>query len=188
MAEKKDEAVTRFGLRRSLPTLLILGGGTGARPLNRAIQNVAPLLLPQCNIIHVTGKRFEGTAQGVPGYFSVPFLDESLDSAYAASDIVVTRAGMGVLSECAHLKLPTVLVPYPNSPQVKNAAYLVARGAALLVPQDERMARGILHACQSLLASRALRLQLSDHLASAVPTDDGSAVLQTINSLQDLSL
>lgn len=135
-----------LGLRDAATVLLVFGGSRGARHLNSALVGLSQrlLLMPELQIIHVAGKaevasvRDALEAAGGDGggrWRVVDYLDD-MGSALAASDLIVARAGATSIAEITALGLPAVLVPYPfatDDHQTKNAAAMVARGAAQLV-------------------------------------------------------
>jgi UDP-N-acetylglucosamine--N-acetylmuramyl-(pentapeptide) pyrophosphoryl-undecaprenol N-acetylglucosamine transferase len=126
----------RFGLHRPLPTVLIIGGGTGAASMNEMLVTIGPELVKSANVIHLTGKgkMLPGLEKIGDGYHALEFLGESLADAYALADVVVARAGMGTIMEIAALKKPTVLVPIAGSHQEQNAQAVESRNAALVLP------------------------------------------------------
>jgi len=131
-----DEARRIFGLEPGVPVVLVLGGGTGAIGLNDLIRRAVPLLAPLCQIIHLTGKGKSTGEVRAPRYHEIEFITGEIRHAYAAADLVVTRAGMGVLTELAALGKPTVIVPMPDSHQEENAAFFAAEAGVPVV--DER--------------------------------------------------
>ncbi len=140
----KDRAAEIFKLEKNLPTLLVLGGGTGALSLNKTVIEAAPRLLEFCQIIHATGGRFDDKTFTISEllkaenlrYHAFDFLVAEFKDAYAAADLVVSRAGMGTLTELAALGKPTVLIPIPESHQEDNAYYFKKQNAVVL--WDER--------------------------------------------------
>lgn len=92
-------------------------------------------------VLHVTGRGKEievpPRATGAPPYVVLPYVDR-MDLAYAAADLVVSRAGAGMVCELATVGLPAVFVPLPigNGEQRLNAAEMVAAGGAQLVPDE----------------------------------------------------
>ena len=133
--KNKNECKVRFGLSNQLPVLLVLGGGTGALAINRLVWEGRQDLQKTFQILHVTG-RDKGHFPGETGYVAVEFLgNEDLPCAYAAADLVLSRAGLGVIGELAALGLPTAFMPIPSSHQEINALYLEERGAAVVLPQ-----------------------------------------------------
>lgn len=140
----KVEAVRSFGLVPGKQTILIVGGSLGARTLNDSILGNLPLLKQQSRIQFVwqTGKYYsaeikaELERRGCPENLKVMDFIGDMKMAYAAADLVISRAGAGSISEFCLLGKPVVLVPSPNvaeDHQTKNAMALVQKNAALYV-------------------------------------------------------
>jgi UDP-N-acetylglucosamine--N-acetylmuramyl-(pentapeptide) pyrophosphoryl-undecaprenol N-acetylglucosamine transferase len=131
--------------RGSVTTVLITGGSQGSRTLNRAVEQSWPLWEKgTVRLIHQTGvlmfdelaPRFR--ACGVEGEITAFLTD--MPRAFAEADIVVSRAGMGAVSEIAAAGKPSILVPFPGASdqhQLKNAEALERAGAARLVLDHE---------------------------------------------------
>lgn len=134
---KKVEAFNHFSLDSNKPVLLVIGGSLGALTINKAIEKFAASLTASgLQIIWQTGKNFKSErAHTLLGVHAHTFIKE-MDYAYAAADIIVSRAGAMSISELCLVKKPCILVPSPNvseDHQTKNAMALVDRGAATLV-------------------------------------------------------
>ncbi|TAL60181.1 MAG: undecaprenyldiphospho-muramoylpentapeptide beta-N-acetylglucosaminyltransferase [Bacteroidetes bacterium] len=140
---KKDEAMKFFSLNPDKKILLVIGGSLGARTINESILASMELLKQNhIQIIWQTGKGYIDTAEKVftkdQGW--VRAFITHMDLAYAAADIVVSRAGAISLSELAIVKKPCILVPSPNvaeDHQTKNATALVKNEAVLFVKDNE---------------------------------------------------
>jgi UDP-N-acetylglucosamine--N-acetylmuramyl-(pentapeptide) pyrophosphoryl-undecaprenol N-acetylglucosamine transferase len=129
----------------SVTTVLITGGSQGSRTLNRAVEESWPLWdKGTVRLIHQTGAamfdesapRFR--ASGIEGEIAAFLTD--MPRAFAEADIVVSRAGMGAVSEIAAAGKASILVPFPaasDQHQLKNAQALEKAGAARLVPDHE---------------------------------------------------
>ncbi len=132
----------KFGLDPSRKTLLILGGSSGSSSLNQAAAGHVARLIPEgWQILWQTGSRdFGRIYEKWSGSFNgaiFPFIDD-MPSAYAASDLALSRAGAMALSEIIAVGLPSVLVPYPHATgdhQTLNALSLEIEGAAVIVPE-----------------------------------------------------
>ncbi len=144
----KDEAVRSFGLVPGKKTILVVGGSLGARTLNESILGNLPLVKQQRNVQFVwqTGKYYSESIQreldsrGRPANLVATDFIADMASAYAAADLVISRAGAGSISEFCLLGKPVVLVPSPNvaeDHQTKNALALVQKEAALYVRDDD---------------------------------------------------
>ena len=137
-AASRAEALAAFGLQDHRPTLLVTGGSLGAQRLNTAFeQRVDALRSAGVQVLHVTGrgKEFDPVSHvDGPPYVVRPYA-ERMDLAYAAADLVVTRAGAGMVTELTAVGLPAVYVPLPigNGEQRFNAADVVEAGGGVLV-------------------------------------------------------
>lgn len=139
---EKKSAAANFGLSPELPVLLILGGSLGARRINeliaqksRFIQDLGFQILWQCGTsYHNTNQRFDTDSVRV-----LPFIAD-MASAYAAADIIISRAGAGAVSELCLVGKPVIFIPSPNvaeDHQTKNARAMSEKGAALLIAEGD---------------------------------------------------
>jgi UDP-N-acetylglucosamine--N-acetylmuramyl-(pentapeptide) pyrophosphoryl-undecaprenol N-acetylglucosamine transferase len=126
---------------------------------------------------HRDGEGAMGVGTGspyLPYYRPFPYLHREMGLAFAAADLVVSRAGASILGEFPYFGLPSILVPYPFAwrYQKVNADYLAARGAAIVL-NDDAMARDLLGTIVSLLDSPA-RLAEMSAAARALGQPDGA--------------
>lgn len=131
-AVARSAALKRWGFDGTKPTILVLGGGTGAQSLNEKIVRISDALLKDANLLIVAGKGKIPASLSRDGMVIVEFLNEELAEAFAVADLAVSRAGFGTVSELGVLGIPAVLVPLVGQ-QEQNAAYLDHRGAAIAV-------------------------------------------------------
>jgi UDP-N-acetylglucosamine--N-acetylmuramyl-(pentapeptide) pyrophosphoryl-undecaprenol N-acetylglucosamine transferase len=138
---RNSEAQKKFNLEENLPTILVIGGGTGALGLNKIITKALPELTKFCQIIHLTGGKNESEISTqelwIERYHPYNFLTDEMKHAYIASDLVICRAGIGTLSELAILGKPAILVPLPDSHQEENAKFFQENKAAIVISQKE---------------------------------------------------
>ncbi len=136
--ENMPEYRSRFAIKDTLPVLLVIGGGTGASFLNELVWGVLGDLTKSMHVIHVTGTGKE-SKQDIRNerYHAFSLLRDELPKAYAIADVVITRAGMGTLSELAYFGCPSIVIPIPDSHQEKNADLLSRKNAARVL--DQRM-------------------------------------------------
>jgi UDP-N-acetylglucosamine--N-acetylmuramyl-(pentapeptide) pyrophosphoryl-undecaprenol N-acetylglucosamine transferase len=160
----RAQAVAHFGLDPARKTILVTGGSRGARSLNRATFAALAEWLQEHQVIHLSGNLDWAEAEAARAgltpsarahYHAFPFLHE-MGLALAAADIVVSRAGASTLGEYPLFGLPAVLVPYPHAwrYQKVNADYLVERGAAVRV-NDEDLSARLAPTVRALLADEA---------------------------------
>ncbi len=154
---KRDEALSFFGLSSTKKTILLIGGSLGAGTLNNSLlAGLDKIIDADVQVIWQTGKYYYKSLheqiQGKPysGIKMHEFL-ERMDLAYAAADLVISRAGAGTLSELYAVKKAVILVPSPNvaeDHQTKNATALEKNGAAVLIKDSEAIQRLIGEALQ----------------------------------------
>ncbi len=150
--DKRSAALRFFHLSEKLPVVLVIGGSLGARTINQSIQaSLGALSKKNCQVIWQTGRSFASAARSsadaiAPEHVRVFDFIREMDLAYAAADVVVSRAGAMSISELCMAARPCILVPSPNvaeDHQTKNARSLADRGAAVLVTDDTaRASRG----------------------------------------------
>jgi UDP-N-acetylglucosamine--N-acetylmuramyl-(pentapeptide) pyrophosphoryl-undecaprenol N-acetylglucosamine transferase len=142
-------ALDRFELDPNRKTILIFGGSKGARSINRAIGSILETLLAKYQVIHISGSTaalevqvlHDQLSANVQRHYHVYEYLHDMGLALAAADLVVSRAGASILGEYPLFGLPSILVPYPYAwrYQKVNADYLVSRGAALRLIDDETL-------------------------------------------------
>lgn len=167
-AKSKDEAVAAFGLHPGRKTALVIGGSLGARTLNRAMLKCLPWIESRkVQFIWQTGSYYYNAVQETlkknckPNNLYVTDFITKMGDAYAAADLVISRAGAGSISELCLLGKAAILVPSPNvaeDHQTKNAMALVNKQAALCVKDaeaEEKLVATALHTLEDdeLLAS-----------------------------------
>lgn len=145
----RSTALARFELDPNRKTILIFGGSRGARSINRAVGSILKTLLAKYQIIHVSGSTDALAVQAqrdqlpadVRRHYHVYDYLHDMGLALAAADLVVSRAGASILGEYPLFGLPSILIPYPHAwrYQKVNADYLVSRGAAMRLIDDETL-------------------------------------------------
>lgn len=143
----REEGIQSFGLDPNKKTILLIGGSLGARTINESVLNHLDLIRTSgAQFIWQTGKYYSEEIknrlkdeQNLEMLHVTDFISD-MDKAYAAADLVISRAGAGSISEFCLLKKPVILVPSPNvaeDHQTKNALALVEKDAALYVKDAE---------------------------------------------------
>lgn len=179
----KEEAREFFGLNRDKRTVLILGGSLGARTINQSLIKGLDLIAAEENIQFIwqtgkiyidqvrsllkekTGKELTGpNVEDIPNLYVTDFIRE-MGKAYAAADLVISRAGAGSISEFCLLGKPVILVPSPNvaeDHQTQNALALVKKGAAIYVKDAE---------AEEKLLKKAVEIIYNDQELSSLRTN-----------------
>jgi UDP-N-acetylglucosamine--N-acetylmuramyl-(pentapeptide) pyrophosphoryl-undecaprenol N-acetylglucosamine transferase len=137
----KNEALEFFGLKPSFKTVFVMGGSLGAKSINETVEeNIDFFKKNNLQLIWQTGKNYAAKAAKVEeermNIWTNAFIDK-MDNAYAASDVVVARAGAMTIAEICVVGKPAIFVPFPfaaEDHQTANALTLINKKAALMVP------------------------------------------------------
>lgn len=186
----RQEARRSLGLAQDEPVLLVFGGSTGARSINRAVAEQLDGLLEVAQVVHLSGERdWPWVAEQAAGlepprrarYHPYPYLhDEAMGQALAAADLALCRAGASTLGELPYFGLPAILVPYPYAwrYQKVNADWLASRGAAVIL-EDARLGEDLVPTVWSLLGDPT-RLAEMRARARSLARPDAAALLAEI--------
>lgn len=164
----REEAAAFFGLQENKKTVLVLGGSLGARGINQLVAKERDFftqkglqVLWQCGSFYSEDyKQYTGEAVKV-----LAFIDR-MDYAYTVADVVISRAGAGLISELCLVGKPVILIPSPNvseDHQTQNAKALAEQEAALWLPEKE-LDTTFERAFAQLMDSEAMQHQLGTTL------------------------
>ena len=201
--QSREEAVSSFGFNPEKKTILILGGSLGARTINQTLIAVLDTIKVNGDIqfIWQTGKIYIQqvkdaitTATGeairnprisaIPNLYVTDFIKD-MASAYAAADLVISRAGAGSISEFCLLNKPVILVPSPNvaeDHQTKNALALVDKKAAIYVKDVDAMKHLIPVALETVTDAEKLKT-LSENIAKLALPDSATIIAKEVLKL-----
>ncbi|MCD8741802.1 undecaprenyldiphospho-muramoylpentapeptide beta-N-acetylglucosaminyltransferase [Mucilaginibacter roseus] len=150
IAGKQMQALELYSLSAHKKTVLVLGGSLGARTLNHSIQaGLQKFINADVQVIWQTGKYYyksiiEQLGENIHPNIQVREFLNRMDLAYAAADVIISRAGAGTIAELCEIKKPVILVPSPNvaeDHQTKNALALVQENAAIFVADRDAEAK-----------------------------------------------
>ena len=188
----KTNAVKSFGLKPNAPTVLIIGGSLGARTINESIlAHLDEIHNSEVQFIWQTGKFYsEEIKQRMAEYVPVPNLHvtdfiANMDYAYAAADLVISRAGASSISELCLLKKPSILVPSPNvaeDHQTKNALALSTKDAALFV-KDSEAKDTLIQLAIKTVADKALLASLGENAGKLAFTNSANRIAEEVCKL-----
>jgi len=140
---KRLDALTYFALDATKKTLLVLGGSLGSRRINQLIAKELDFITNQnIQVIWQCGKLYFDEYSHFnekPNVKVVSFVDR-MDLAYAAADIIISRAGASSVSELCLVGKPVIFIPSPNvaeDHQTKNAKAIVDKNGAILLKESE---------------------------------------------------
>jgi UDP-N-acetylglucosamine--N-acetylmuramyl-(pentapeptide) pyrophosphoryl-undecaprenol N-acetylglucosamine transferase len=147
----------------------VLGGSQGARALNDAVPRALAGLRGGVEVRHQCGETLREEAMRAYADAGIvasvePFIAD-MAAAYAWADLVVCRAGALTLAELCAAGVGSVLVPFPlavDDHQTRNAAYLVERQAAVLLPQSDTLADDLRATLATLAVDAPRRLAMAE--------------------------
>lgn len=180
----------RFSGRSGPVRLLVLGGSQGARVMNDALPVVLRVLSDSdvaVEVRHQCGEALCAETERAYAYAGVaariePFISD-MAAAYAWADLVVCRAGASTLAELCAAGVGSVLIPFPaavDDHQTRNAEYLVAAGAALLLQQDRALYVYLESVLRDLLSDPMRRLAMAEAARGLAKSDAAECIAEIV--------
>ncbi|MEE4116354.1 MAG: undecaprenyldiphospho-muramoylpentapeptide beta-N-acetylglucosaminyltransferase [Marinilabiliaceae bacterium] len=187
----REEALLHFGLKSTKKTVLVLGGSGGAGTINKSIlEGLERIQNAGIQLIWQTGRYYYDSliqnTRAVPlnGISILGFIDR-MDYAYAAADVIISRAGAGTISELCIAARPVILVPSPNvaeDHQTKNALALTSGNAAITI-SDKRAAEELVDEMISLVEDKDKSESLSLKIAELAIYDSDKRIAEEVFKL-----
>ena len=169
------------GFTQQKPTIMVMGGSSGALALNQLTRAVLNDVLPKYNVIHICGK--DGTDpqyEGINGYKQFGYVSGELRHLFAATDMTLSRSGSNAIFEFLALKIPMLLVPLPKGnsrgDQIVNAESFEKSGFAMVCQQEELTPELLVQKLDELYKKR-------DQIKANM---EGSALLNGTSTILDL--
>jgi len=188
----QEEARQSFGLEPDKKTVLIVGGSLGARTVNESVlAHLDDIRKSNVQFIWQTGKYYSQSisealekSEAVPNLKVMDFIG-CMDYAYAAADLVVSRAGASSISELCLLGKPCVLVPSPNvaeDHQTQNALALSSKDAAIFVADKEAKEKLVQTALETVTNDERL-LSLSENVKKLAFLNSSDIIAEEVYKL-----
>ena len=186
----RSEGVNFFGLDENKKTILAIGGSLGARSINEVItDHTIDIQAMDIQLIWQTGKndakQYINHGKLYPHNIWVGEFIQEMEKAYAAADVVISRAGAMSVAELCVAKKPAVFVPYPfaaEDHQMKNAEMLVEMNAAELV-KDEEASVKLFGVVTDLLMNTERCKTLSENIGSIAITNANEVIAKEIEKI-----
>lgn len=198
----EKDPLKELGLIPNIPIILVLGGSLGAQKINELMVTIAPRLVEKYQVIHQTGEANASDVQelinglltrgpyehheGNPNasrYHVFGYLDtELMKLAFAASTIVVSRAGSAIF-EIAAWKIPAILIPITNSngDHQRNNAFAYARAGGAVVIEEANLGPNILMSeIEQLMADKQKRDKMKEGAKAFAHTDSAEKIAEQI--------
>ncbi len=179
----KKATIQKIRLNNKKPIILVIGGGTGSLFINNLITKNLEKLIKFCQIIHITGKN-KNINFNQSSYKIFEFLDSiKMAKVYAIADVVVSRCGMGVLTELSYLGKPSILIPMPNSHQEDNAKIFQESNSAIILNQEKISGDILEENIKKILNNKDFSNLLSKNIKKIIKRNANSEIKNVI--LQD---
>lgn len=167
-----QDGLEAFGLSPDKKTVLVVGGSLGAKTINEAIHaGLKQIVDMDAQLIWQTGKSYISKAQKVAsrygGKIIVQEFIRNMAYAYAAADVVISRAGALASAELCLAAKPVIFVPYPfaaEDHQTSNAMALVNHNAAMMVT-DSEAGKELLPKLHMLLHDEHMQQLMAENIA-----------------------
>lgn len=169
IADKHIAGKNTFKLMHSKHTLLVLGGSLGARRINQLIETNLEFFKSQnTQVIWQCGELYYKQYKQYDAleHVQVHAFLNTMDMAYAAADLVISRAGAISVSELCVVGKPVIFIPSPNvaeDHQTKNARAIADKNAAVLIKEADLDSQFKIQ-FDALMISSDKRLELSKNI------------------------
>lgn len=183
----KEEGVNWAGLEASKKTILIVGGSLGAKAINETIDaELENILKEDVQLIWQTGKLYYEQAKVKAAVFAdkVKVYDfiKDMDYAYAAADMVISRAGALAIAELCIVAKPVIFVPFPfaaEDHQASNAMALVEHNAAMMVKNSDVKIE-LIKKLKKLLSDNTMQELMKKNLQAMAITDADERIAKKV--------
>ncbi len=191
LGQLHDEALNYFNLKSELPVILILGGSLGSGTINRCLSDkIDTLRNSDCQWLWQTGKYYyddimQRSLDRTGDKVIIRSFIERIDLAFAAADIIISRAGAGTISELCLAGKPVILVPSPNvaeNHQTKNAMALAGKDAAIVI-SDENASKLLVREAIGLASDNLRKKTLSENIARMAEKDSDMRIAMEVLKL-----
>ncbi|MCB9802603.1 UDP-N-acetylglucosamine--N-acetylmuramyl-(pentapeptide) pyrophosphoryl-undecaprenol N-acetylglucosamine transferase [Candidatus Nomurabacteria bacterium] len=163
------------------PSILITGGGLGARGFNDFLRKFIPKLSKNFQVHHILGEKNYDQALSLENYHPYRSLNSGMGQLLNQAEIIISRAGMSLITEAAYFRKALILIPIPNTHQEKNAKFFAKHNAAYYCRQGSNQI--LERYLNKLTTNKVLRDGLADNLFKLFPT---KAVDNYIKVIEDV--
>lgn len=172
----KQRGLEFLGFDGVKPILLIMGGSLGAAAINTAVREALDSLTRTFDIVHICGAGKVDESINNDCYRQYEFISKELSDVFAATDVVISRAGANAVFELLALCKPMLLIPLPLSAsrgdQIQNAGYFSRKGYAMVLEQERLSASTLLDSVNDLYDRRLSFISTMSAESTADGTDE----------------
>lgn len=172
------------GLSANKPVILVIGGSLGSVAVNTAVRSILPKLLETYQVIHICGKgNLDESLIGLEGYVQYEYVDAPLRHLFAASDLILSRAGANSICEILALRKPNILIPLSaaasRGDQILNARSFEKQGFSTVLEEETVTDETLYQAIQNTYQNRQ---QFMDAMNQSTLSDAVGTVIDLIAS------
>lgn len=170
--DAKNNELDNIKKNDNSPLLLVSGGGGGSVALNRLLIDALPYLPDNWQFVHQTGKGKNTENLKKSNYLAVEnFSHGDFFKWTQKADIIISRAGLGSLTEFSYLAKALILIPIPDSHQEDNALYFAEKNAAIYLKQKEMSGQKLSELLLSLWQDKEKMNNLKKNISSVMPKE-----------------
>ncbi|WP_418510933.1 undecaprenyldiphospho-muramoylpentapeptide beta-N-acetylglucosaminyltransferase [Corallibacter sp.] len=185
---KREEAIKAFSLKSDKKTLLVLGGSLGARQINKLIKKELDFIqthnmqvIWQCGKLYYDKYKIYNNTKDVQVHAFI----NNMDYAYAAADVIISRAGAISVSELCIVGKPVIFIPSPNvaeDHQTKNALSVVEKQAGIMIKEAD-LEVDFQNKFSQLMASPEKQAELSKNIKSLALVNATKEIVDEVEKL-----
>jgi UDP-N-acetylglucosamine--N-acetylmuramyl-(pentapeptide) pyrophosphoryl-undecaprenol N-acetylglucosamine transferase len=181
----REEGLSICGFTPDKPVLLIIGGSLGSVVINNAVRESLDELLQTFQIIHICGKdHLDPALEGRTGYRQFEYVKKELTHLFAATDMMISRAGANAICELLALQKPNILIPLSaaasRGDQILNAASFEKQGYSYVLNEEELTSDTLIKAVRYVYDERA---SYRKALSESTLNDSIQIIMDLIQSL-----
>ncbi len=159
MQGQKSAGLSFAGLSNYKPIICIIGGSQGSAAINQAIRSILPKLLSAYQVIHLCGEgNLDPALTSTKGYAQFEYVEDELKDIFAASDLIISRAGANAICEILALRKPNILIPLSQATsrgdQILNAASFEKQGFSKVIREENLTGKALLSTIKEVSINR----------------------------------
>lgn len=179
----KNKGLKICSFNEKKPVLLIIGGSIGSVVINNSVREILSELTTSFQIIHICGKgNISEEHQNIDGYIQFEYVSSELPDLFAASDLVISRAGANVICELLALNKPNLLIPLSaassRGDQILNAHSFEKQGFSMVLMQEDLTPATLLSSVQDLYQRQ------DEFRANLAKSNQGNAVSKVFQLIE----
>lgn len=147
------------GFTANKPVIMIIGGSTGSKTINDLIRGMLPTLLKNYQIVHLCGKgNLDPKLNNIKGYAQFEYIKNELSDLFAASNLIISRAGANAICEILALRIPNILIPLglnaSRGDQILNAESFEHQGYSYVLKEENLSVSSLMEAIETVMEKR----------------------------------